>query len=65
MSATANKTRLVLLRKKGETILIGEGKQMVSITINYIKKGSVSLVCEGSRNISIDRLEHRLQKGAK
>ena len=65
MSATANnKSKLSLLRNKGESVIIGEGDNSVLVTVNYIKEGTVSLCFQADRNTKIDRLERRLERGS-
>ena len=58
MSATANKGTLVLLRRQGETVVIGEGDDAVSITIEKVNNNKiVALKFNARKDLPINRLE--------
>lgn len=56
---------LVLRRKIGETVLIGEEPNRVAVTITNIATDEVSLLFKAPRSIPIDRLEIARQKERK
>lgn len=58
MSATANKGNLVLLRRPGETVIIGEGRNRVELTVEKVDHNKiVTLKFKALKSLKIDRLE--------
>ena len=55
---------LVLSRRQGETIVIGEGENLVRVTIISVgqNSGQVRLAIEAPRHIPVDREEIRVRK---
>lgn len=54
---------LVLNRKKGERIFIGDG--LIKITVNKINGDSVSISIDAPRDVTVDREEVARRKDAK
>lgn len=48
---------LVLTRREGESVFIGEGPNQITVTVNYIDRGKVRLAFSCSREIPILRSE--------
>jgi carbon storage regulator len=48
---------LILTRKLGESIVIGEGPAAIKLTVVDIERGKVRLGCEAPKEIPIHRLE--------
>lgn len=58
MSATASKGNLVLLRRPGETVIIGEGRNRVELTVEKVDHNKiVTLKFKALKSLKIDRLE--------
>jgi len=54
---------LVLSRRQGETIIIGEGENRVTVTVASAGlNGQVRLAIEAPSHISVDREEVRVRK---
>ena len=56
---------LVLRRRVGETILIGDDPDRIAITVSELNGNEVVLAFKAPRNIPIDRLEIARQKERK
>ena len=48
---------LVLSRRKGESIVIGEGRHMAVVTVVEVTGGRVRLGIDAARDVTIDRHE--------
>lgn len=56
---------LTLTRKPKESVVIGEGRESVIVTVKAIEPGKVRLSFQARRHVPIDRLEVRLDKMAR
>lgn len=55
---------LVLTRRQGETLIIGEGENLVRVTVvSAGVTGQVRLAIDAPSHISVDREEIRARKG--
>ena len=55
-------TKLVLSRRIGESVIVGEGDNAVKITVVGFQSNQAKLSFEGPRSVSIDREEIRQRK---
>lgn len=55
---------LVLSRKLFESIVIGEGRDAITVTVTRIGPGAVRLGIEAPKHVPIDRIEihHRIKQ---
>lgn len=53
---------LTLGRRVGESLVIGEGKDEVLVTVTYVGRGQVKLGVTAPQHISVDREEIRERK---
>jgi carbon storage regulator len=60
--STTNTSKLVLSRRIGESIIIGEGDSAVTVHVVGFQSNQVKLSFEAPRSVSIDREEIRKRK---
>ncbi len=53
---------LVFTRKEGEAFVIGEGADMVTVTIAEINENQTKIDVDAPRDVSVDRREVRARK---
>ena len=53
---------LVLTRKQGEKILIGEGADQITVVVSQIKDNKCRLGIEAPKHVKVDREEVRKNK---
>jgi carbon storage regulator len=55
-------SKLVLSRRIGESTIVGEGDNAVTVTVVGIQSNQIKLSFDAPRNVSIDREEIRRRK---
>jgi len=53
------KSLLFFNRRKGEKVIVGEGRNEVSVEVARITDDNVRLIFNGPRHVAIDRAERR------
>ena len=62
MTVTPNKGYLFLYRRKGESLVIGEGKNQSVLTIEAVNDGRVKIGIRTDKEVPVERLERLLQQ---